>query len=117
MTLMAGASTLCLQPLPFPVHVPQGFERFSMTDANGSPPPLTADEVARIILGNKTEEFERLRGVPGFQLEPVPWDTVKQLVAENTTKSLGKLGRSPAGQVTYWRFKTEVIERISFSSV
>ena len=57
MTLMAAASTLCLQPLPFPVHVPQGFERFSMTDDNGSPPPLTADEVARIILGNKTEEF------------------------------------------------------------
>ena len=79
-----------------------------MIDADGTPPPLNADEVARIILGNKTEEFERLRGVPGFQLEPVPWDTVKQLVAENTTDSLGKLGRSPAGQVIYWRFKTKV---------
>ena len=108
MTLMAGASTLCLPPLPFPVHVPQGFERFGMIDANGRPPPITPDEVARIILGNRTDEFERLRGVPGFQLEPVPWDSVKQLVAENTTESLGKLGRSPAGQVIYWRFKSRV---------
>ena len=108
MTLMAGASTLCLYPLPFPVHVPQGFERFGMIDANGCPPPITPDEVARIILGNRTDEFERLRGVPGFQLEPVPWDIVKQLVAENTTESLGKLGRSPAGQVIYWRFKSKV---------
>ena len=108
MSLMGGASTLCLPPLPFPVHVPQGFERFSMISANGCPPPLSADEVARIILGNRTDEFERLRGVPGFQLEPVPWDTVKHLVAENTTESLGKLGRSPAGQVIYWKFKSKV---------
>ena len=79
-----------------------------MIGANGCPPPLSADEVARIILGNRTDEFERLRGVPGFQLEPVPWDTVKHLVAENTAESLGKLGRSPAGQVIYWRFKTKV---------
>ncbi|CAL5224508.1 g7205 [Coccomyxa viridis] len=78
-----------------------------MISANGCPPPLSADEVARIILGNRTDEFERLRGVPGFQLEPVPWDTVKHLVAENTTESLGKLGRSPAGQVIYWRFKSK----------
>ena len=108
MTLMAGASTLCLQPLPFPVHVPRGFERFSMIDANGCPPPIRPDEVARIILGNETSEFERLRGVPGFQLDPVPWESVKRLVAENTTESLGKLGRSPAGQVVYWRFKGQV---------
>ena len=108
MTLMVGASTLCLPPLPFPVHVPQGFERFSMISANGCPAPITPDEVARIILGNITDQFERLRGVPGFQLDPVPWKTVKHLVAENTTDSLGKLGRSPAGQVIYWKFKTKV---------
>ena len=108
MTLMVGASTLCLPPLPFPVHVPQGFERFSMISANGSSPPLTPDEVARIILGNRTDEFERLRGVPGFMLEPVPWHTMRHLVAENTTESLGKMGRSPAGQVTYWKFKSKV---------
>ena len=108
MTVMSGASTLCLPLLPFPVHVPQGFERFAMITANGCPPPMGPDEVARIILGNRTDEFEKLRGVPGFQLRPVPWETVKQLVAENTTESLGKLGRSPAGQVVYWKFKGEV---------
>lgn len=112
MSLMVGASTLCLPPLPFPVHVPQGFERFSMIGANGCPPPMTPDEVARIILGNKTEEFERLRGVPGFQLKPVPWHTVRHLVAENTTESLGNLGRSPAGQVVYWNFKSKVRVRV-----
>lgn len=108
MTLMAGESTLCLPLLPFPVHIPQGFERFAMITANGCPPPMGPDEVARIILGNRCDEFEKLRGVPGFQLRPVPWETVKQLVAENTTESLGKLGRSPAGQVIYWKFKGKV---------
>ena len=108
MTLMIGAGTLCLPPLPFPVHIPQGFERFSMISGNGCPPPTTPDEVARIIMGNRTDDFEKLRGVPGFQLEPVPWDTVVQLVAENTTESLGKLGRSPAGQIVYRRYKSKV---------
>lgn len=79
-----------------------------MSSVNGCPAPITPDEVARIILGNVSDEFERLRGVPGFQLEPVPWKAVKHLVAENTTDSLGKLGRSPAGQVIYWSFKIKV---------
>jgi hypothetical protein len=54
------------------------------------------------------DEFERLRPVPGFQLDPVPWEDVKRLVAENTATSLGKLGRAPSGSVLYWRFKDRV---------
>ncbi|EIE19021.1 hypothetical protein COCSUDRAFT_44811 [Coccomyxa subellipsoidea C-169] len=69
------------------------------------PPPITGDEIARILRCNLVQEFERLRGVPGFQLDPVPWETTRKLVEENTAESLGKLGRSPAGSVIYWKFK------------
>lgn len=73
------------------------------------PPPITGDEIARIIRDNLVDEFERLRGVPGIQVDPVPWDAVTKLVEENSTESLGKLGRSPAGMVVYWKFKEKVI--------
>jgi hypothetical protein len=72
------------------------------------PPPITGDEIARILRGNLVHEFERLRGVPGFQLDPVPWETTRKLVEENTAESLGKLGRSPGGSVVYWKFKGKV---------
>ena len=58
--------------------------------------------------GNVVKDFERLRPVPGFQLDPVSWETVKALVAEKTAESLGKLGRAPSGSVVYWRFRDEV---------
>ena len=55
------------------------------------------------------EEFERLRANPGFRLDPVPWEQVISLVAENSTESLGQMGRAPSGSVVYFRFKEKVI--------
>ena len=54
------------------------------------------------------DEFERLRAYPGFRLDPMPWEQVILLVAENTTESLCKLGRAPSGSVVYFRFKEKV---------
>jgi hypothetical protein len=56
------------------------------------------------------EEFERLRAIPGYRLDPVPWEQVISLVTENTTESLGQLGRAPSGSVVYFRFKEKVPE-------
>jgi hypothetical protein len=75
-------------------------------------PQITGEEIARIIGGNLVNKFERLRNVPGFRLEPVPWELATKLVDANSTESLGKLGRSPAGQVVYWKFKSKVIHEL-----
>ncbi len=102
------SSTLVLPPSTFEAQLLERHLRRMGSGHTLGPPPITGDEIARIIRGNLVHEFERLRGVPGFQLDPVPWETTRQLVEENTTESLGKLGRSPAGSVVYWKFKGHV---------
>lgn len=69
---------------------------------------LTKEEVHRILVTNSTSEFDKLRGVPGIAVDPIPWDTASNLVKENTVDSLAKLGRSPSGIVEYWTFKEKV---------
>ena len=106
------SSTVVLRPSSFEAQLlERHLLRMGSTGAEQSlgPSPITGDDIARIIRGNLIEEFDRLRGVPGFQLDPVPWETVRKLVDENTTESLGKLGRSPAGSVVYWKFKEKVM--------
>lgn len=102
------SSTLVLPPSTLEAQL---LERHLLRMGSGQalePPPITGDEIARILRGNLVHEFERLRGVPGFQLDPVPWETTRKLVEENTAESLGKLGRSPGGSVIYWKFKGKV---------
>ncbi len=102
------SSTLVLPPSTLEAQL---LERHLLRMGSGQalgPPPITGDEIARILRCNLVQEFERLRGVPGFQLDPVPWETTRKLVEENTAESLGKLGRSPAGSVIYWKFKGTV---------
>ena len=70
--------------------------------------PASREEAARIIAENDVAAFPRLRGVPGYQLEPVPWAKAVVLAREGTEAALGQLGRSPAALVVYHRFKMEV---------
>ena len=67
--------------------------------------PLPREEVRRIVGGNLADEFERLRGTPGFQLDPVPWEAARGFVDAGTAESLGHLGRHPAAVHSYWRFR------------
>ena len=71
--------------------------------------PASREEAARIIAENDVAAFSRLRGVPGYQLEPVPWAKAVVLAREGTEAALGQLGRSPAALVVYHRFKLEVL--------
>jgi hypothetical protein len=73
--------------------------------------PASREEAARIIAANDETSFWRLRGVPGYQLDPVPWARVVRLVAEGTEAAFGQLGRSPAALVVYHRFKLEARPR------
>ncbi|KAK9836003.1 hypothetical protein WJX81_005227 [Elliptochloris bilobata] len=70
--------------------------------------PASREEAAHIIAENDVAAFPRLRGVPGHQLEPVPWARVVVLAREATEAALGQLGRSPAALVVYHRFKLQV---------
>ena len=70
--------------------------------------PANQGEAKRIIAENDVAAFERLRGVPGHQLDPVPWARVVELVKENTEAAYGHLGRSPAALVVYHHFKLKV---------
>ena len=81
-------------------------ESTGSTDGGGA--PASREEAARIIAANDEASFWRLRGVPGYQLDPVPWARVVRLVAEGTEAAFGQLGRSPAALVRYHRFKLSV---------
>jgi len=81
-------------------------ESTGSTDGGGA--PASREEAARIIAANDEASFWRLRGVPGYQLDPVPWARVVRLVAEGTEAAFGQLGRSPAAVVRYHRFKLSV---------
>ena len=76
--------------------------------AQASNAPASREEAARIIAENDVAAFPRLRGVPGYQLEPVPWAKAVVLARKGTEAALGQLGRSPAALVVYHRFKMEV---------
>ena len=94
----ATASTIAA----FAVSTPLG----RMEVGNPAVPPK--ELVDAILKDNRTEEFEKLRGAPGICLDPVPWDTARQLVQENSVESLSKLGRHPAGIVQYRSFRSKV---------
>ena len=59
--------------------------------------PASREEAARIIAENDVAAFPRLRGVPGYQLEPVPWAKAVVLAREGTEAALGQLGRFASG--------------------
>ena len=80
----------------------------SASRAQAGSAPASREEAARIIAENDGAAFPRLRGVPGYQLEPVPWAKAVVLAKEGTEAALGQLGRSPAALVVYHRFKMEV---------
>ena len=80
----------------------------SASRAQAGSAPASREEAARIIAENDVAAFPRLRGVPGYQLEPVPWAKAVVLAKEGTEAALGQLGRSPAALVVYHRFKLEV---------
>ena len=44
------------------------------------PPALSKSEIERIIKGKSEAEYDRLRGMPGYVLEPVPWDRLTRLI-------------------------------------
>ena len=69
---------------------------------------LDQAEINRIISENSVDEFPKLRGAPGYCLETMPWNQIVELISENTTQSLGTLGRHPSGVVTYRRFRQQV---------
>lgn len=80
----------------------------SASRAQGGSAPASREEAARILAENDVAAFPRLRGVPGYQLEPVPWAKAVVLAREGTEAALGQLGRSPAALVVYHCFKMEV---------
>jgi hypothetical protein len=71
---------------------------------------LSKEEVHRILVTRSVSEYPKLEGVPGLNIEPVSWDRMLELVAENTVQSISKLGRHPSGIITYWLFKAKVWE-------
>lgn len=85
------------------------------TEAYRDGAPLMPAEVDRII-GNKIEEdYGLLRYTPGFCLEPLSWDRMRQLVEEATEQSLGVLGRHPSDIVIYRAFRAKLL--LTYASI
>ncbi|KAK9818142.1 hypothetical protein WJX72_007762 [[Myrmecia] bisecta] len=72
--------------------------------------PHMRPDVERILASGSTDEFEKLRGVPGFCLEPTSWEKASRLAEENTEASLGQLGRHPSDIIVYRRFRSKVLK-------
>jgi hypothetical protein len=60
------------------------------------------------VTNHSETEYWKLRGVPGYCLEPMSWDSATALINEGTFESLGKLGRSPEDVAVYWDFRSKV---------
>ena len=71
------------------------------------PHDLTAEDVARLVHGKQTAEYGRLRGYPGFCLDPMPWAEAAACVEDGGVAALGRMGRDPAGVATYWAWKKQ----------
>lgn len=81
------------------------------TNNSAQPAFITGNYTAQIhaiVMEGNSEDFEKLRGVPGVVLETMPWDVAKLLVDEHSEASLSKLGRHPLDTRQYIHFRQQV---------
>ena len=69
---------------------------------------ISKADIERILSENRTSEFYKLEGVPGYRLTTLSWEEASNLAKTATFESLGALGRHPSDIVVYRRFKAKV---------